>query len=57
MMDVKMINHAFLHGLTVEVWKAGELIGIGWILEHTRDFIKLNDGNFYFKVGCEVRVK
>jgi len=36
MMDVKLINHAFLHGLTVEIWQAGELIGSGKIIEHTR---------------------
>ncbi|RED86338.1 hypothetical protein [Cohnella phaseoli] len=53
-MDVKMINNAFLNGLTVEVWRAGELIGSGRIVEHTKDFIMLDDGDFYSKDWCEL---
>ncbi|WP_391574790.1 hypothetical protein [Cohnella sp.] len=56
-MDVKLINHAFLHGLAVEVWHDGERIGSGRIVEHTKGFIRLDDGDYYFKAGCEVRVK
>jgi len=56
MMDVKMINHAFLYGLTVEVWQASELIGEGRIVEHSRDFIRMDDGNFYTKASCEIKM-
>ncbi len=56
-MDVKIINHAFLHGMIVEVWQAGELIGTGRIVEHSKDFIRLDDGDNYFKSGCVVRIK
>jgi len=56
-MDAKLINHAFLNGLTVEVWQAGELIGSGRVAEHTKDFIRLDDGDYYFKAGCEVLTK
>jgi len=56
-MDVKVINHAFLHGLIVEVWQNGELIGGGKIVEHTKDFIRLDDGDYYFKTRCEVQIK
>jgi hypothetical protein len=56
-MDAKLINHAFLFGLTVEVWRDGELMGSGIIVEHTRGFIRLDDGDYYFKAGCEVKIK
>lgn len=56
-MDIKVINHAFLHGLFVEVWRSGELIGTGRIVEHTKDFIRLDDGDYYFKSGCELKTK
>ncbi|MFC6545203.1 hypothetical protein [Cohnella cellulosilytica] len=55
-MEAKLINHAFLHGLTVEVWQDGELIGSGRIVEHTRDFIRLDDGNYYVKANCEIKI-
>ena len=55
-MDVKLINHAFLNGLTVEVWQAGDLIGTGRITEHTRDFVRLDDGDFFSKASCEIKI-
>ena len=56
MMDVKMINQAFLHSLTVEIWQAGEWIREGKIVEYTKDFIRLDDGDFYTKASCEIKI-
>ncbi|QTH44981.1 hypothetical protein J4772_11590 [Cohnella sp. LGH] len=55
-MDAKMINHAFLHNLTVEVWQAGELTGTGRITEHTKDYIRLDDEDFFSKASCEIKI-
>ena len=49
MMNVKLINHAFLHNLTVEIWDKDELVGRGTIVLHTKDTIKLSDGMYYYK--------
>ena len=55
-MEPKLINYAFLHGLPVEVWQAGELVGSGRIVEHTRDFIRLDGGDYYVKANCEIKI-
>ncbi|GEM_PF-2342656 len=48
-MDVTLINHAFMYGLTVEIYDEDELVGRGKVVLHTKDTIKLSDGMYYYK--------
>lgn len=54
---LNLINHSFLHRLPIEVYQDGELIGTGIIIQHTKDYIKLDDGMYYMKRNCEFRIK
>mgnify|MGYP001282582553 CR=1 FL=1 len=53
----QIINYAFLHRLPIKVYHYGELIGAGIIVEHTKHFIKLDDGQYYMKRNCDFIVK